>query len=210
MSARPKAQTSEEQRFNLAFFRCKSDNEPKPRTLTWREFVEAFQNPVFRRQKDGRLFSPAVFIGLRAKANVECVSMLILDYDHYANLEDDQLVWQELGICFVVYTTHSHLRKTARNENAEQRFRIVIPLAVPIPAKDFPRLWRWAADKSRGKIDHSASDASRMYYMPSKASPNAEYVFKGISGSLLDWRTLGLPEITQVKSVQTQLDHTSN
>src|SRR5258706_8012493 len=97
-----KAQPSRGLILEVTFFNCKSDNEPKPQIVTWPEFVESCKTAVIRTQKDGRLFSPAVFMGLRAKDNVESVSMLVLDYDHGADLERDVRVWMELAIAFFV------------------------------------------------------------------------------------------------------------
>jgi P4 family phage/plasmid primase-like protien len=171
---------------DVSFFRSKSDNTPKLHTFTWREFTERSRSAKVRAHKDGELFSSAHFNGKRAKDNVESVSMLVLDYDHDVEFERELRVWQELGCGFLAYTTHSHT-------NTTQRFRVVIPLKVPIPASLFPRLWQWGAKKSGGKIDSAASDASRIFYTAAKSSHNAEYRFETVDGAFLDWQSLKLP-----------------
>lgn len=173
--------------FAVSFFDGKADNRPKSELLLWDQFVKRLARPSVRRRKDGELFSPATFIGKRAKENVTESCMLVLDYDHDSNLNRDLQVWRERGYTFIVYTTYSHSEK-------EHRFRVVIPLAVPIPAGLFPLLWRWAYDLSDGKIDRAASDISRMFYMPAVASKDAAWHFESVEGAFLDCRTLNLQE----------------
>jgi putative DNA primase/helicase len=171
--------------FTVSFFNRKSDNEPKPQQMSWEEFVARFSRPSIRQYKDGELFSPAIFNGTRAKENVTEACMLVLDYDHDADIKHELQMWRERGYTFIAYTTYRHSEK-------EHRFRVVIPLASPIPADQFPLLWKWALDSSGGKIDRAASDVSRMFYTPAVASKDAAWLFESITGSLLDWRTLDL------------------
>lgn len=179
--------------FNLSLFNSKTDTLPKEAQRTWTQMCARLEHPVEREAKDGTLFSPAVFRpAYRLKENVTELSLLILDYDHHASFEADLTVWRELGCCFAAYTTHSHRRATKSNPQADERFRVVVPLAAPIPAERFPALWKWAARISGGKIDAQAQDSSRMYYTPAIASSNAPYQFHIEEGDLLDWCVLDL------------------
>lgn len=173
--------------FTVSFFNGKSDNEPKPQQMSWQEFVTRLSSPVVRGHKDGELFSPVAFIGKRAKENVTEACMLVLDYDHEADIKRELQMWRERGYTFIAYTTYSHSEK-------EHRFRVVIPLAAPISADQFPLLWQWAFASSGGKIDRAASDISRMFYTPAVAGKDAAWLFESVEGSLLDWRTLNLQE----------------
>ncbi len=194
-----------EQTFDVSLFKYKGDNEPKPQSLTWNAFVKLCGEPVVRPAKDGALFSPATFKGLRDKDNVIDVCMLGLDYDKRDDLESDVAVWSELGYRFAVYTTHSHLRKTKTNPNAKKCFRIILPLATPIPVKDFLSLWKWAADKTDGAIDAAPKSPAQMFYLPAKASEDAPYRFEEHKGSLLlDWRTLDLKKYSEEEKSKTQ------
>lgn len=182
--------------FKLSIFRNKSDNKPRAVKMTWRKFVERLANPKIRADKDGVLFSPASFQpARRANKNVTELSMLVLDYDHKASLATDLSPWLNLRVCFAAYTSHSHLRCTDYNPEGEERFRVVIPLAHPIPANQFPALWSWACQMSNVKIDSSAKDTSRMFYAPAKASPDAPYDHRIVDGPLLDWRALELDKL---------------
>lgn len=173
--------------FAVSFFDGKNDNKPKQQRMTWEEFVARFAQPSVRQFKDGELFSPAAFTGRRAKKNATEACMLVLDYDHEADIKREPQVWREGGYRFLIYTTFSHTEM-------EHRFRVVIPLAVPIPASQFPLLWKWAFALSGGKIDRAASDISRMFYTPAVASDDAPRLFESVEGSWLDWRTLKLQD----------------
>ena len=179
--------------FDISFFDDCFDVSPRLVHMTWTELCTRIANPIIRVTKAGLLLSPAVFVPPERKAaNVIALSILFLDYDHDALLTEDVKVWTTLGLQLAVYTTHSHRRVTAANPNAEDRFRVLIPLKEPIPASMFSSLWKWAACVSGGKIDRAAKDVSRMFYMPAKAYPDACYEYYIHSGSLLDWRALRL------------------
>jgi hypothetical protein len=176
-------------RFSL--FNSVTDNQPREVDRTWRDFCELVTKPVVRQAKDGELLSPAIFDPKRrAKANVVELSALALDLDHGVSLENDLSRFGKLGCAFAAYTTHSHKRITDSNPNAEERFRIVLPLATPIPALYYPALWAWANQQSGGKLDPATKDASRIFYLPAKAASDSPYYYEICEGWLLDWREL--------------------
>ncbi len=178
---------------NVSLFDNKHDALPRPATWTWGEFCARLEKPMIRANKDGALFSPATFEPAhRKKENVTEIAALTLDYDHGADLSRDTAPWRSLGLKFAVYTTHSHQRNTKEQPEAEDRFRVVIPLAEPIPAAQFAALWQWAAELSGGKIDPAPKDVSRMFYLPVKAAPDAPYHYEVQDGAALDWRALPL------------------
>src|SRR5262249_22136933 len=120
---------------------------------------------------------------------------------------------RELGAQAYIYTTHSHQRITPNHPKAEDCFRIVIALADPICAIDFPCLWEWANDLFDGKIDAGCKDASRMYYMPAIAHKDAPFVFRNYIGAPLDWAALDLPEessnaLREESSIDPSVDQT--
>lgn len=185
--------------FAISLFDCVKDNAPKPQLRTWDQLLERIASPLVRAEKDGPLFSPAIFDPpKRGKKNVTEVSMLVLDYDHHANIEDDCAPWIDLELTFAVYSTHSSYQVTDSNPDAEERFRVMIPLLEPIPGDKFPLLWQWAAGLAEGKIDKSAKDSSRIFYTPAKCAPDAEYRCFVHQGELLDWRGLNLKEPERV------------
>lgn len=184
--------------FTLSLFNGKTDTQPKEAKRTWTELCARFKRPIVREAKDGALFSPALFRpAYRLQENVAEISLLVLDYDHHASFETDLTPWRELKCCFAAYTTHSHRQVTKSNPDAEERFRVVVPLTAPIPRENFPALWQWAARMSGGKIDAQAQDASRMYYTPAIASSDAVYKFDIVDGETLDWHTLDLDHLPE-------------
>jgi replicative DNA helicase len=173
-------------RFKVSLFYHKADNRPRTVERSWSNITRKVKRPLIRSGKDGPLFSPATFNpDHRLLKNVHEVSLLVLDYDH-ANFNDDLLPWRE-RCAFAAHTTFNH-------SETDHRFRVIIPLSVPIPPGEFPRLWKWATQISGGKIDAAASDASRMFYVPVRRSEHAAYLFEINEGDLLDWRKLDLPE----------------
>lgn len=177
--------------FIISTFRNRQDANPKESQETWEQLTQRFSGCKIRAGKDGPLFSPSKFSpARRAKENVKELSLLVLDYDHDATISEAIDTWRRRGVRFLLYTTHSHQRITEVHATPEDCFRVVIPLSEPIPASEFPRLWEWASLASGGKLDPACKDASRMYYLPAKASNDAPFDFRNIEGELLDWRKI--------------------
>jgi RecA-family ATPase len=178
---------------NFSIFGNKRNTKPQPAKATWQKLCKDFTQPQVRLQKDGWLFSPATFEpAYRLNENVRELSMLVLDIDHNAELETLKNKLSVLDSTYTIYSTHSHLRKTDTNPNAEPRYRVLIPLCCPIPTNDFPGLWQYAKHITGLPLDESAKDASRMFYMPAIASRNAPYEVHTVDGKFLDWRKLPL------------------
>ncbi|MGH9839694.1 MAG: YfjI family protein [Blastocatellia bacterium] len=177
--------------YRVSLFSSKRDALPQEAARTWAELLDRFAHPAIRAGKDGPLFSPAIFDPpKRAKENARELSLLVLDFDSGLEIEDGLRPWRALGLRCAYHTTHSHLRVTPDHPDAQPRYRVVIPLADPIPASEFPALWRWAAEQSGGEIDRVCRDVSRIYYAPAKASKDAHYEWGDFDGALLDWRAL--------------------
>ncbi len=183
--------------FQLSLFKNKKDNQPRVVSRSWQELCERFQKPPIRKEKDGLLFSPALFEpARRLKENVKEISLLCLDVDHDADFETAKKFLDLLGCAYAIYSTHSHLRKTDSNPNGEPRYRVVVPLACPIPSNEFPSLWRYAKYQTRMPFDENAKDSSRIFYTPVKAETTAPYEFFFKEGAFLDWRKLPLHSFT--------------
>jgi hypothetical protein len=181
------------EKFQLSLFKNKYDTIPRVEERTWQLLCSKFRNPQVRSEKDGLLFSPALFEpSKRLKENVKEISLLCFDVDHDADFEQTKSCFDLLGCAYAVYSTHSHLRKTDSNPNAEPRFRVVVPLACPIQVNKFSSLWQYAKQQTRMPFDESTKDSSRMFYTPVKAEPNAPYQFCIKNGDFLDWQVLPL------------------
>lgn len=177
--------------FILSIFNDKSDNLPQQVVRTWPQLCQRFAAPVVRQEKDGTLFSPARFTPpVRRAANVVEVSLLVLDCDHGLKQMADinkQVLSAVPGLAFAIYSTHSHRQVTKSNPLAESRYRVVVPLAAPVPVAEFAKLWQWAAAIPGLQIDQQAKDASRIYYTPAKFADEAPYEWHVERGEFLQW-----------------------
>ena len=181
------------QTFRLSLFQNKRDNKPQLVTRSWQQLCASFQKPQVRLEKDGLLFSPAYFEpSLRRKENVRELSLLVLDIDHNAELETLQTRLAALQCAFTIYSTHSHLQQTESNPEAESRFRVVMPLAEPIPSDLFPALWQHAKQATGLPLDEAAKDSSRIFYTPAIAIGDAPFCSYIHDAAFLDWRALPL------------------
>jgi hypothetical protein len=184
---------ADDQIFMVSTFNHKRDTCPKVKQLTWQDISQMVATPVIREDKDGELFSPAIFEpAYRKKENVACLSLLEMDCDHCRDIERVITTLRNLGLCFLFHSTHSHKRATSNNPNAEPCYRIIIPLLESIPANLFDSLWQWGAMVTGNTMDEATKDSSRMFYLPSKHSLSAEYEYRIYEGELLDWRKLNL------------------
>lgn len=150
--------------------------------LEWPAFAERFlQHHDVRRQKDGRLFSFAVYHGTpeRGDLNVRAMTGVVIDFDnsegrgndaqcaaaptlpehHVDNLGDLTYCW---------YSTHS-------NTAAWPKWRLVLPLDREVLPHEWPAVFDGAmAMLGRDEnIDTTCGELSRAYYTPSCA-PGAE------------------------------------
>jgi len=196
---------------NFSIFSNKRDTKPQPASATWLKLCNDFNRPQVRKQKDGWLFSPAIFEpAYRLKENVRELSMLVLDIDHNAEFETLKEKLTSLDSAYTIHSTYSHRRKTDTNPNAEPRYRVLIPLCCPIPANDFPALWQHVKNKTGLPLDENAKDASRMFYMPAIASKRASYEVHTVDGKFLDWQKLPLDSTNQPNEQKTQASQNSN
>lgn len=91
--------------------------------------------------------------GLDSVAEVSC---LVLDYDGTADVSSALDVWR--GNCLLWHTSWSHTPEIPR-------FRVVLPLASPIPAGTWRHCYAWAGERDP-RIDRQCSDASRLWFLP--------------------------------------------
>lgn len=168
--------------FYISEFSSKIDNQPKKKQITWGIFLSLIKCPIICNTKDGKAFAPATFNGSRSKENAQEIFLLVLDCDNGTPLEEITTKCKNLGYSFAIYTTFSHTRE-------KHKFRVVFPLATPIPANIYFLLWNWAANKFPN-IDLQAKDTSRMFYYPAIKTKDSPFYFEFFDGNLLDWREL--------------------
>ena len=145
----------------VSFFRHARDPRPIERQIPWPRLAVALRTfrPVSG-TKDERLdacplWSPCRFRegGRRSLGDAREVSLLVLDYDDGASLEEALGAWSDYEA--VAHTSWSH------REDAP-RCRLVLPLRTPIPAEGWSELYgAIVAD-----ADRQCRDPSRAYFLP--------------------------------------------
>jgi P4 family phage/plasmid primase-like protien len=150
----------EQTQFCVSFFDNRFDNDPKEGELSRDELADLLTNHKTRASKDGAAWAPATFNGSRAKASAREVCALVLDYDDGAEPLEASRQLDERGLCYILHTTHSHAPDAPK-------FRIVLPLAQPVSAENWPGFYERAARHfGQGQEDKSCKDASRLYFLP--------------------------------------------
>lgn len=138
-------------------------------------------------KRDLRLWSPVLYregAGVeRGSEHVSHVSCLVLDYDKGVRINEAISLWQDWFHC--VHTTWSHT-------DAHPKFRVILPLAVAVPAPRWEAMWSWAERQSQGEIDVAMKGVAANYALP--AVPHAQWAREAITHAapLLDPRELGI------------------
>jgi putative DNA primase/helicase len=185
----------------IATFDNKNDTTPKTASLPWPQLVEMLTTHVEREEKDGPLFSPAVYRDgtSRANENVKAITLAVADFDHSE-------AWGEIAARlvdyeYIVYSTHTHLEESPR-------YRVVIRLARPISAIEWPEVKARLYCHVYRTADKAASDPSRMFYLPS-CKPCAPRFADYHKGACLDPDELpGVPALSVQARPATHIDIT--
>jgi hypothetical protein len=168
---------------NFSSFRNKKLSKANHFTLTTEQFKEQFTHHDCRTNKDGKMFSPALFNGSRSNDNFISASGICLDFDHGQPAVDDVLrLFPETFLAY--YSTHSSTHHTPR-------YRIVLPLSRAVDSGEHAQLV--AGIKSilppdlMECLDTSCFERARAHYLPSCPVEQKEHAFSGFqNGNLLD------------------------
>ncbi len=143
---------------------------------------------------DLRVWSPTLYApgaDKRGGEHVTHLSCLVLDHDDGTRIEDVSARWSQYF--HVVHSTWSHTE-------ARPRFRLVLPFAHLVAARDWSRVWQWAAARSGHVIDAALKNPSSHYALPAVPNPNWPRVAFSRPGALLSPVDEGLvdaiPELT--------------
>lgn len=96
----------------------------------------------------------------RRSSNTVAVSMVVLDIDDGTPLDDVLAP----GVFAIAHTSWSHT-------DALPKWRVIYPLAEPVPAQDWAQTWRGVAARWPS-VDPSTKDPARMYYVPAVRQPS--------------------------------------
>jgi hypothetical protein len=113
---------------------------------------------VLADKRRGCCWSPTLYadgVKTRANAGVVSVSALVFDLDRVPP-DPERLA----GVCWLCHTTWSHTPRAPR-------WRVVIPLATPVPATRWRDVWQRARAALCPEADPACKDPSRAYWLPS-------------------------------------------
>lgn len=117
----------------------------------------------------------------RHDSSVKELNALVLDFDK-ATSEELDAVFDGLnarGLAWLAYETFRSrlpvLDKKTQQTDTRERWRVIVPLATPVPAKNWNGFWKAAQADLAPKADPQDKDLSRAYYLPARA-PDAPEV----------------------------------
>lgn len=149
--------------------------ELSPACMHWPDFELLWlSSHAIRESKDGCGLIFAKFSKpLRAAANVVSVTALALDIDGKQAkppaFEDAVKRLESLGMLAGAWTTYQHTE-------AAPRYRLLVPLAEPMPPKALPFALQSLADALglSAFMDSACKDPARLFYAPSCPESNAD------------------------------------
>lgn len=179
-------------RYELCKFEGLTDNVPEPGCATWSAIKESLSKaPVVTSYLDERgkrrpnrpLFSPVRYKPgtKRGAKNVESVGLAVFDIDKGMSIEEAREKFA--GLSYALYTTFNHAPKASK-------FRVVVPFTEPVPAEEWPAVWRAATARFAPETDVQTKDICRIFYLPCRASESSEFLYYEGEGAALDWRKL--------------------
>jgi len=143
--------------------------------FSWEEFKSEVMRHRFRSRKDGPGYIPVSMKmeddwvqveskkgnkHFRCDANMESLSLLVIDIDEPGALETAETLFE--GYEYIVHSTHNFTPETP------YKYRLIMRLAQPIPVSEWPSCFD--ALHSRIDLDPSCSNPSRFYYYPSHST----------------------------------------
>lgn len=168
----------------ISLFFSRQDNEPKEVEVTWEELAATLSEHDVREEKDGKAWSPTTFRGLRNKKNAGEIVAAVFDLD-----DCTASVLSTLAVSLDPYTYVMH------STFSDGCYRLVLPLAKPVPAADWPETWAAIRDALKIPADEACKDASRLYFLPAHPATGVGAVYDN-DKKWLDVSTLARPVAT--------------
>jgi hypothetical protein len=157
----------------FSVFNHLGDTWPKP-LGSWEEFIGKLKLKVTPNKEDVQLYCPATFLPgqTRAIKNVLYVSFGVIDIDKatQAQVEASLQILQELGLEFLLHTTHSH---ASGLKEGFFKCRILIRFDRPVEVDEWDKVW-YGMNEIVGFIaDPKCRHPATFYFFPS-CSPGEE------------------------------------
>lgn len=193
----------------ITLFHCMADNMAKTNYMMWHEIAAMLSAPhagALSHKSLLPLFSPWIYKDVKDPAvvngddrygnplqhfsdthvrrhspNLVAMTMLVLDFDRGRSISQIRELFSEWEHVF--YTTLNH------REGGEDKARVVLPLATPMPVADFVlhhnAMQAWVTGHG---ADSSTADIGRMFILPTVREENRHFAQSWHhEGALLDW-----------------------
>ncbi|MBU2749877.1 MULTISPECIES: hypothetical protein [Acidithiobacillus] len=184
------------------------DHRIQPVTVAFPEFVDTLATPTtLTDKKNGAAMVPAIFSTPYAvNKNVTATTALLLDIEKQpggshpmAPAQANQYM-QESGLCFCLWTTHSHTPETPR-------YRILLPLDGVLAPEHLKRVYGLLAaslEPFTNVVDTSCFHPARLFFLPSVHPDRAAYYqwFANVDGKRL--KAIRLTEGAKIVEAQEQ------
>jgi hypothetical protein len=93
----------------------------------------------------------------RRRENVIAVSCAVADFDGGITLDEAHDLFKDWP--YVAHTSYRHA-------DDAPRFRLILPLARPVPAALWARAWHWLFTRTDGRMDGACKEPHRAYLLP--------------------------------------------
>jgi RecA-family ATPase len=179
-------------KYPISFYGSISSPKGKTIEVSWDNACKQFAQPIISDTKDVYLYGPYRLNdeAKRSNSNVLEVSMLVFDIDDAQGRSAQDIVNLVADYDAILHSTWSHTKENPR-------YRLIINLLNPIPAKHFSAVrngFLFVNSQLASIIDKACSDPSRAYYLfsyPSERSGLAEYLVN--KGKPLDPASCQIP-----------------
>ena len=191
---------NQEVKYHLSFYGNITSPEAKTIEVTWERVCKQLAEPIVSDTKDVFLYGPYRMGdgAKRSNNNVIEISLLVFDIDDAHGRSAQDIVNLVADYDAILHSTWSHTRENPR-------YRLIIHLLNPIPAKHFSAVrngFLFFNAELASIIDKACSDPSRAYYLfsyPSERSGLAEYIVN--KGKPLDTATCLIPTQSNAQSL---------
>ena len=128
----------------------------------------------------------------RCKEAVQNVHALVLDFDSGCSIEEATAPWMDWP--WLMHTSWSHTPE-------HPKFRLVLPLAQPVDAALWGRVYAWAIEHGGQMMDTVTKDASRLFFLPATKSQAHPFLFQvhDEPASYLHLEEADLPELPKAQ-----------
>lgn len=166
--------------FRISRFAHARSNQPAHADMSLEDLSAALSTPAAHgggEKLRTPMWSPASFDGPRSNANAIEICAAVLDYDDGTTPEAAVIPWA--GFHLILHTSWNHTPD-------HPRFRLILPLAAPVPAAQWSAAWSWVAARAVGSPDGQCKDPARAYFVPA--------LRPGAWGRVIAGRLLEVPE----------------